>query len=78
MNILTLVKILVTLGQFMHYPDRSRCISHNPFSDVKWPREGRVKRQAYAHLIKSVNQAAAYRLENIIFEVRGHIMVSKG
>jgi integrase len=38
MNILTLRKILVTLGQIMRYAVRHRYISHNPFTDAERPR----------------------------------------
>ena len=38
MNILTLRKILVTLGQIMRYEVRHRYISNNPFTDAERPR----------------------------------------
>jgi integrase len=38
MNILTLRKILVTLGQIIRYAVRHRYISHNPFTDAERPR----------------------------------------
>jgi integrase len=38
MNILTLRKILVTLGQIMRYAVRHRYISNNPFPDAERPR----------------------------------------
>ena len=38
MNILTLRKIMVTLGQIMRYAVRHRYISYNPFTDAERPR----------------------------------------
>ena len=44
MNILTLRKILVTLGQIMRYAVRHRYISHNSFTDAERPRGSQAER----------------------------------
>jgi len=43
MNILTLRKILVTLGQIMRYAVRHRDISNNPFTDAERPRSSQCE-----------------------------------
>ncbi|MFX0197256.1 MAG: tyrosine-type recombinase/integrase, partial [Candidatus Hodarchaeota archaeon] len=43
MNILTLRKILITLGQIMSYAVRHKYIDHNPVRDAERPRDQRKK-----------------------------------
>jgi site-specific recombinase XerD len=108
MNISTIKKILVTLGQIMTYAVRHKYIDFNPalkaaglskisFHDLRHTyaslltEQGenikyiqsqlnhsspRVTLNIYAHLMKPVNQEAACRLENTIFETSGSKMAA--
>ena len=90
MNISTIKKILVTLGQIMAYAVRHKYIDYNPVRDAERP-SGHIKyiqnqlghssptvtMNVYAHLMKKVNQEAACRLENTIFETSGSKMVAE-
>jgi integrase len=63
MNILTLRKILVTLGQIMAYAVRHRYISYNPFKDAEKPKgQGEIKEQKTRFL--TPNEINAF-LENV-------------
>ena len=93
MNLSTIKKILVSLGQIMAYAVRHGYIDYNPVRDAERPRgngksdESKIRVlipaeinafNVYSHLMKPVNQEAALRLENAIFEINGSKQQKRG